>query len=138
MGSSVIDFEARERLAEALQPLVENDGMRGYARSLQLSSNTVKKWLDCESFPSGKNLSKVAESLGMTLDEFDRKIISGNASGIVTPLDQAVSIIRSLPASDLPRVLEEVADRMRTLDGKGSQQEPDYGRFRNLPCMIDR
>lgn len=108
------DFEARERLAEALQPLVGDNKMRAYARSLQVSSTTVAKWLECESFPSGKNVAKVARSLGMSLDEFSRKIIEGNDSGSFEPVDQAISIIRSLPPADLSKVLMVIAELVQS------------------------
>lgn len=108
------DFEARERLAKALQPRIEEGTLRGYARSLKVSSNTVFKWLNCESFPSGKNVSKVAQSLGMSLDEFSARIIEGKNTGTPDPVDQAISIIRSLPPASLARVQRAIADRIES------------------------
>jgi DNA-binding phage protein len=121
-GLSMAGFEARERLAEALHPLTSNNQMRAYARSIQVSSNTVAKWLACESFPSGGNVSKVAQSLGMTLDDFNSRIIEGRNTSRFDPTDQAISILYSLPPSGLSRVLRAVAERLELYEDSQPRQ----------------
>lgn len=113
-----MDIEARDRLSDVLRPVVQRQGLRSYARSIGITSGAVSKWLDGDSFPNGDNRRRVARSLGMSLEEFDSRIVKGqNPDDLVKdPLEPHIGMIMSLPPSDLARLLNAIAARLVEYD----------------------
>jgi len=106
----MVDHDAIDRLIEALQPLVSDRNGREYARRLGVSSGTVSRWLEGTSFPNGENASKVATSLGMTLSEFQERIVEGKSGEPISPVEAAAKIIKTLSRRDLGYILRVVSD----------------------------
>jgi len=118
-------FEASDRLATVLRPLVEKQGGRAFGRSIGVSSGTVSRWLQGESFPDGDNRDKLSKALGMTMEQFNRVIVEGNSpSDEVDPVASVLSLIQTLPPSDVARILRAAADRLDDFDNHRSARMP--------------
>jgi transcriptional regulator with XRE-family HTH domain len=117
MGTQISVFfavktEAKERLVNALNPIIEKMGLRSYARSINVSPGAVSKWINGDSFPDGDNRERVAASLGLSLEQFNAEIVRGEARSGANPLEQTIRWIGTASKSDLVVVLRAVADKL--------------------------
>lgn len=134
-----MDIDSRDRLAEILTPIIKRQGLRSYARSIGITSGAVSKWLEGDSFPNGDNRERVARSVGMTLEEFDARIVKGQEPQTnKDPLEAHLGMIMSLPPSDLARLLEAIAERLRAYDAYrpmtypiAAELPPDYSKVKD-------
>lgn len=107
-----MNLDARDRLKAALQPLIEKQGLRSYARSIRLSPATISKWMNGDTFPDGNNRDRVAASLRMTLDRFDQEIVQGKEPQATDPIEQTLRWLNTASRSDLATILHAVADKL--------------------------
>ncbi|MEP1020584.1 helix-turn-helix domain-containing protein [Phormidium sp. FACHB-77] len=133
-------FEASDRLAAVLRPLVEKQGGRAFGRSIGVSSGTVSRWLQGESFPDGDNRDKLSKALGMTMEQFNRVIVEGNSpSDEIDPVAPVLELIQTLPPSEVARILRAAADRLDGFDAYRSERAPSNpGDIRTLPYPMSR
>lgn len=77
------EVEAKKRLARILAKVQGDRSQRQFAIDLGVGLATVQNWLSGQTFPSGKNLEKIAVAAGVNIEELFNQI-KGNEA-IYTP-----------------------------------------------------
>ena len=112
-----MDFEARQRLSEAVKKARGSRSQRKFAKDIGVSFAAVRSWEECESFPSQENLELIASVAGRSLEEF-LLYLKGEPypESRFKSAEDLLPIVSELSDSEAARLIQIIVSRWRTSD----------------------
>lgn len=109
-GVSLMNLEARQKLAEIINNLIEKHGSaRNLAKKIGVSHSTISGWQKMTSIPDPENLKGIAKESGFTVYELQEILDSPKTSAIAPSVDRVIYEIQQLSSKDIARVIEAAA-----------------------------
>ncbi len=104
--------QEKRRFAEIVIKLRGKRKIRDFAKTVGVSHPTILGWEDCRNEPNVKNLEKIAELRGETLDELLNAISNTQKS---TSDNRVITVIRQASKEELSILLSEISKRIQNI-----------------------
>lgn len=113
-----MDVEAKQRLIEVVKKARGGRSLRGFARAVGVSVTTVQAWESGQFVPERDNLTRIAASAGMSLDELLDRL---DGKPVKEPIDQILEQVRYMPLSQVAEISKAIAERFASAAESTSQ-----------------
>jgi transcriptional regulator with XRE-family HTH domain len=106
-----MNLDERERLAAFVKRVRGNQSRRSFARFLDVSNSAIQDWETLQSVPDTANLTKIARSGGLNLEQLLGYLGTGEMPRN-TNLDSALKLIEVLPLNQVAEVAQAAFNRL--------------------------
>lgn len=107
-----MSVKIRERLADLIKEAQGDRTQREFALQIGVSQPALQGWLSGDSFPNRINLKKIATVLGVTTDELERLIESGEEGSVDTVDEVYELVMKRLDREGQAQLLRRMMDRL--------------------------
>ena len=107
--------EERKKLAAILKNLQANLTQRQFAKIFGISSFAMRSWIECEAVPTRENLEKIAEYMGITLDQLLGKLRDRETAASTpnyTKAEQLLPLVDQLPSAEMFKLTRYLLDKL--------------------------
>ena len=111
---SVMDYLAKQRLAELIKDLRGELTQREFAKRLGVTYGAIQSWENAEVTPSSTNLVKISDYTGLSLQELMSSLTGskiGTGKPEANPL-YVVTQLKTMSVTDLTHLYRAVSDRL--------------------------
>ena len=111
----LMNEEERKKLAAILKNLQANLSQRQFAKIFGISSFAMRSWIECEAVPTRENLEKIAEYMGITLDQLLGKLRDRETAASTpnyTKAEQLLPLVGQLPPAEIFKLTRYLLDKL--------------------------
>ena len=111
----LMNEEERQNLAAILKNLQANLTQRQFAKILGISAFAMRSWIECEAVPTRENLEKIADYMGITLDQLLGKLRAQETVASTpnyTKAEQLLPLVDHLPQAEMLKLARYLLDKL--------------------------